>query len=345
MAIHNARTEDYGHTDGKQASKKSSIEKAEKFVEKIKNLISPHLKVCETYKPGKELRINGAPAVRLPDGKLVIAPDLRCTTHSGKVFWVEAKDKCQRGAFPDTGGDLHQVLGWYQISSKLREPVLLVFQDPPLEQGILRITSSEDLVDYKERWARFKGEPYGNWLSICLEPKDCYPQIFWNSSREVPLFILYFHVNTMKTLGSFAEVVKESEYQKRPKNLAAFHSLGLEQLLPLSIGGPGDKEETQKYVDLARDIISLVDSRRDSHAPEDRRRAIIDNPTAVTQPPSLIEDQVRAAAGNLTIPRGDFKDIPISKLNPGYLKELYENDKFKKIYPELYLAIGTLLGL
>lgn len=78
MQIHNNRTDDYGHQDGVQANKEDSIKISKKLVSEIKKLIEPYVQSCEEYEPDKDLRINGAPAVKVQNGKLVIAPDIKC---------------------------------------------------------------------------------------------------------------------------------------------------------------------------------------------------------------------------------------------------------------------------
>jgi hypothetical protein len=110
----NNRNNTYRHTN-QQEEKGKSIISSKTLVSIIKEKILQIQNVasCEQYEPDESLRVNGAPAVRLPSGKLAIAPDLKCTLQNGKIFWVEVKDKCQRFYKPDTGADLHQILGFY----------------------------------------------------------------------------------------------------------------------------------------------------------------------------------------------------------------------------------------
>lgn len=206
MQIHNNRTDDYGHQDGVQANKEDSIKISKKLVSEIKKLIEPYVQSCEEYEPDKDLRINGAPAVKVQNGKLVIAPDIKCISKKGEVFWIEVKDKCQRFYQPDTGADLHQVLGWYEINKELQEPVLLVFKDASESEctakkleNMQQAMYDNKLEIFKQRWNRFSGALYGNWLSKCItfsnEPK--YPFVTLERTRNMPINIFYFHVDNM----------------------------------------------------------------------------------------------------------------------------------------------------
>lgn len=197
--------------DGWQAGKRFSVSKSKTLVSEVQALVSPFLKECLPYTPPKEDCIGDAPAVRLSTGKLAIAPDLRCVTLAGKVFWIEVKDKAQRFYFPDTGADLHQVLGWYDIEKDSGEPVLVIFRDPALESCLPRENVAADrLAAFKSRWERFSGKFYGNWLSTCLERHPKYPRIMTERSREMEMNILYFPVSSMRLLeGNWKEIFAE----------------------------------------------------------------------------------------------------------------------------------------
>ena len=129
---------------------KNLVEKIQKQILKVKEVVS-----CEQYEPDESSRINKAPAVKLPNGKLVIAPDLRCQLNNNKTFWIEVKDKCQRFFKPDTGADLHQILGFYQINNELNEPVLMIFQDASKDDCCVTTNKKKNLLafkNFKKRW-------------------------------------------------------------------------------------------------------------------------------------------------------------------------------------------------
>src|SRR5436189_1938943 len=102
---------DYDAQAESQASKENSLTQAKGLAESIRQAVLPFVKECICFEG--EVKLGSAPAVKLPNGKLSIAPDLKCTTHNDNVFWIEVKDKCQRFYFDDTGADLFQVKGWY----------------------------------------------------------------------------------------------------------------------------------------------------------------------------------------------------------------------------------------
>lgn len=186
-----------------QSDKVSSVKKSKELVNEVYNLVKTHLKECEIYEPNNELRIHDAPAVKLPSGKLAIAPDIRCKTSNNKIFWIEVKDKAQRVYFPDTGADLHQVLGWYDINKELEQPVLIIFKDPDCNSCLPRNPVKKDVEErFKERWNKFQGEMYGEWLSIllCLDEDKKYPCVFEERSRNIKMNILYFQVSKMRKI-------------------------------------------------------------------------------------------------------------------------------------------------
>lgn len=111
MAL-NQRKE-YGDFVFGQANKSASISQSGHFVRQIMSAVEPHLDICTYFE--SEAKLGSAPAVELPSGRVVIAPDILCRTNQGSVFWIEAKDKCQRFYKPDTGADIHQVYGWYKV--------------------------------------------------------------------------------------------------------------------------------------------------------------------------------------------------------------------------------------
>lgn len=214
MVINQRR--EYGGEDW-QAGKQFSVKKSKALVSEVQALVSPFLKECLPYTPPKEDCIGEAPAVRLPDGRLAIAPDLRCVSLAGKTFWIEVKDKAQRFYFPDTGADLHQVLGWYDIEKDCSEPVLVAFRDPALESCLPRgYVTADRLASFKSRWSRFSGKFYGDWLSSCLQSIPGYPRIMHEKSREMEMNILYFPVNSMRLLdGNWKEIFAELDTNSR----------------------------------------------------------------------------------------------------------------------------------
>jgi hypothetical protein len=213
MPVHNNRSQTYIHTK-EQENKNDSISTSKKLVKDIQKIFLENQEIlsCEEYEPDDSLRINGAPAIKLPNGKLVIAPDLKCKMIDGTIFWIEVKDKCQRFFKPDTGADLHQVLGFYQINKLLKEPVLMVFKDASFNECSV---SGENISDelklkYKNRWNLFKGLPYANWLNNCLSIDNLnkYPMINEEKSRNISMYIFYFHINSFKLLD-VKEVLEE----------------------------------------------------------------------------------------------------------------------------------------
>jgi len=209
MATLNDRT-DYTDGNNSQLNKKDSVAGSKLLVTKIIKELEDYLESCLEYEPDDpKLRINNAPAVELPSHELVIAPDIKCKTKAGEIFWIEAKDKCQRFYPPDTGADLHQVLGWYKINKYLSEPVFLVFQDASLEDCSEEKAKPYEKNQFKKRWDLFKGNMYGAWLSELLIVSDSpkYPKIFFESTRSTPIYILYFYVKQMSTINNWEEII------------------------------------------------------------------------------------------------------------------------------------------
>ena len=200
---------DYIDGDDAQGSKSHSLILANQFAKEIQATVAPLLTECVIYNSEKTL--GKAPAVELPNGKLAIAPDIRCVTHSGKVFWFEIKDKAQRFYYPDTGADLFQVYGWYNINKFYDEPVFVLFKDPSLKSCLPRNPSELRLKEFKARWLKFNGNPYGGWLGNLLILNDNYPRIFDERSRELRMHILYFLVNSMKPIEDWKVLIDEVE--------------------------------------------------------------------------------------------------------------------------------------
>ncbi|MDD5546405.1 MAG: hypothetical protein PHO67_04510 [Candidatus Omnitrophica bacterium] len=199
---------DYGDYQFGQADKGNSLTKATDFVKEIVKDASPFLDACEYY--NSEKKLGKAPAVELPGGKLVIAPDVICRTKKGNIFWIEAKDKSQRFYKPDTGADLFQVYGWYKVWSKLNQPVFIVFKDPDFDSCLPRKTVDRKLVEtFKKRWELFKGRPYGGWLNTLLVLQEQYPQIFAERSRDIPMFIFYFLVYLMQGNITWEKIIND----------------------------------------------------------------------------------------------------------------------------------------
>jgi hypothetical protein len=203
MAL-NTRKDYDDSTDG-QGSKNHSLEKASQFVKFIHSLISPLLSECIYYESEKKL--GNAPSVELPNGKLAIAPDLRCVTNNGNVFWIEVKDKSQRFYHPDTGADIFQVYGWYNIFKYFSEPVFVLFKDPAFESCLPKSPSKDRLTEFKARWDLFNGETYGGWLSDLLVSDGKYPRVFQEHSRELIMYILYFRVALMTKVSDFNTLI------------------------------------------------------------------------------------------------------------------------------------------
>lgn len=199
----NNRNDAYKHSS-EQEKKDESLTGSKNLVKIIQRRLQQldNIACCVEYEPDMSLRIAGAPAVRLPNGKLVIAPDLRCLLKDGRTFWVEVKDKCQRFYKPDTGADLHQILGFYQINKILHQPVLMVFQDAKEEECLVKNANETQKKKFKQRWLKFEGEPYGGWIKECLtlDKNNNYPLVAFEKSRTVPIFIFYFSVYKLKKL-------------------------------------------------------------------------------------------------------------------------------------------------
>ncbi len=199
---------DYGNYVFGQANKSQSIEKATSFVKEIINELSPFLESCENYNSKKKL--GNAPAVELPNGNLVVAPDIICQTKSGHIFWVEAKDKSQRFYHPDTGADIFQVYGWFKVWSLFSQPVFVVFKDPDFSSCLPRNDMKEKKIcDFKKRWDLFSGKPYGNWLNVLLGLKNNYPQIFLERTRQSEMYIFYFLVSLMQSSISWKKSIDD----------------------------------------------------------------------------------------------------------------------------------------
>jgi len=192
---------DYKDSKIGQGSKDFSLDKASKFVAFIHSQISPLLSECIYYDSDKKL--GNAPCVELPNGKLAIAPDLRCVTKNGNVFWIEVKDKSQRFYHPDTGADIFQVYGWYNIFKYFNEPVFVLFKDPAFESCLPPNPPESRMSEFKSRWELFSGETYGAWLSELLKLDGRYPRVFKEHSREMIMYILYFRVALMSTVSDF----------------------------------------------------------------------------------------------------------------------------------------------
>lgn len=135
-------------------------------------------------------------------------------TKDDKVFWIEVKDKAQRVFFQDTGADLHQVLGWYDINENLKEPVLVIFKDPDYLSCLPKSKNTDEdvIARFKKRWDKFNGDYYGNWLTSLLKIDKTlkYPCIFSERSRDIDMNILYFHINKMvKIEENISKILKE----------------------------------------------------------------------------------------------------------------------------------------
>ncbi len=206
MAL-NKRT-DYGADDEQQGSKSNSLTLASKFVKEIIEEITPLVDSCIYY--NSEIKLGNAPAVELPNGKKAIAPDILCLTKNGKRFWIEVKDKSQRFFHPDTGADLFQVYGWYNINKFLGEPVFVLFKDPPFDDCLPRTKVSDDRISsFKSRWINFGGSPYGSWLSNCMALTENYPRIFKERTRNEMMYIIYFSVFSLAKVTSWEAIIKQ----------------------------------------------------------------------------------------------------------------------------------------
>lgn len=231
----NDRNDTFIHESGVQEKKENSILNSKGLVYKIEQLFKTNtdIKSIEQYEPNETLRINGAPAVKLPTGELVIAPDLKCELKDGTIFWIEVKDKCQRFFKPDTGADLHQILGFYQIDFCLNQPVLMVFQDSTLTRCSVSNASDTLKEKFRKRWELFNGEPYGNWLRNCLILNDNskYPMIAKERSRDLEMYIFYFNIYTLgkidpiKCLNTLKDVKKIEIKAYADQSLLSFEEL------------------------------------------------------------------------------------------------------------------------
>jgi hypothetical protein len=247
MPITNERNGDYTSQNKEQLGKADSVKISKTLVRQVYDLVLPLVEVCEEYEPDKTLRLSGAPAVKINE-KLVIAPDLKCTTKNGNIFWIEVKDKCQRFFMPDTGADVHQVLGWYDINKYNKEPVLVIFRDPPLEKCVV---GGQNTDKYTERWNKFSGQPYGNWLSnlLVLNNRTSYPKLYPERSRQDVMHICYFHIENMISidLNVLKQKILEVDAQSVPvipqnfqmylKENSNFTLIDESRVRTLSIGG------------------------------------------------------------------------------------------------------------
>lgn len=234
MALNQRQT--YAAEHDTQATKSRSLSQAKALVLSVQAQLAPHLKSCEIYEPDQAHRIAGAPAVNI-GGQLMIAPDLRCVTHDGQVFWVEVKDKSQRMAHPDTGADLHQCLGWYMLNRVLGQPVFLLFQDPAdPREGLSANASAAQRADYTERWGRFGGKPYGAWIGDAIKPKSGYPFVSQDRSRNKPMSILYFAIDRMRPV-EFEAMVAGAAGHTEVGELQAYHRIEFDEIAGMSIGG------------------------------------------------------------------------------------------------------------
>ncbi|PKD45289.1 hypothetical protein [Rhodohalobacter barkolensis] len=216
---------DYIDSEASQGSKSNSLELAHQFVKEIHSDIAPLLQECIIFDSEKTL--GNAPAVEIPNDKLAIAPDIRCTTHEGNVFWFEVKDKSQRFYYPDTGADLFQVYGWYNINKHYSEPVFVLFKDPPFDSCIPKTPSEKNLEKFKPRWSKFNGKPYGAWLSQLLELNNNYPRIFNERSRNQQMPILYFLISQMQPVTSWQALIDEVDGKNIPdvkETFEAYHN-------------------------------------------------------------------------------------------------------------------------
>ncbi|MDT0676460.1 hypothetical protein [Autumnicola musiva] len=202
----------YIDSDEPQGTKGHSLKKANDFVLSIRDEIAPLLEECIIYESKK--RLGKAPSVELPNGKLAIAPDIRCVTKAGNVFWFEIKDKAQRFYYPDTGADIFQVYGWYKINKEFQEPVFVLFQDPDFESCLPKNPPYAKLESFKARWERSEGKPYGNWLSNLLVLKKKYPRVFSERSRNLEMYIMYFLVEKMEKVTSYQDLIYEVDNKK-----------------------------------------------------------------------------------------------------------------------------------
>ena len=214
---------DYNDSSQGQGSKEFSLKKANQFVLDIKEDISPLLSECIVYDSVKKL--GNAPCVELPNGKLAIAPDLRCVTKQGNVFWFEIKDKSQRFYYPDTGADIFQVYGWYNTFKYYEEPVFVLFKDPSFSSCLPRNPNKNKEREFKNRWDRFLGKPYGAWLGDLLQLKSNYPRVFEERSRDLRMLIMYFLVSEMNPIldwSSLIDAVDSKSIKPVPDTISAY---------------------------------------------------------------------------------------------------------------------------
>ncbi|MBU4502210.1 MAG: hypothetical protein KKA79_06445 [Nanoarchaeota archaeon] len=204
---------------GKQLDKDSTVQIAEKTVDVALALLeeTDEFINISKYEPEEEtLYIRDSPIVQIEssDGIIkAIAPDIRGEMKSGITIWIEVKDKSQRAFYPDTGCDIHQFIGFWNINKYLKEPVLMMFIDPsPEDIGFPPKLKGSKKTDYIQRLKKFRiGEVpvfYGNWLSVLskYEVATQYPLCCHERSRTIPMQIVYFEISKMKRLGASREI-------------------------------------------------------------------------------------------------------------------------------------------
>ncbi|TFU26257.1 hypothetical protein [Thermus tengchongensis] len=187
--------------------KKDSVTRSRDLVLALKELLDRAGVSCDFAENVTDESINGAPAVRLSEDRLALAPDLYCE-YAGKRFWVEVKDKCQRFYWEDTGINLQELVSFYDIHRLKGEPILLVFKDASLDECMVNSAKKEQKEAYQKRWQRFQGKPYGEWLDNLLRRSSCpYPLGSLDHSRGVPMYIVYFQVDLMRSLETNLEAL------------------------------------------------------------------------------------------------------------------------------------------
>jgi hypothetical protein len=193
--------------------KQDSVRQSNELVYAIKKILEEAGLKCQLAEEVKDGNISGAPAIQLPDGRLVLAPDLYCE-YKGRRFWVEVKDKCQRFFYEDTGINLQELVSFYDVQQQREEPILLIFQDDSLEECLAKNAENEKKERYRIRWQKFGGKPYGNWLENLLQAPFPYPLMSKDHSRRVAMYIVYFPVNLMHSLETIL-----STFLQDPKNV------------------------------------------------------------------------------------------------------------------------------
>jgi len=218
-----------------QKNKITTIEKAKQKVNIACDLLQKTgmFRDVSFYRPdSKKLYIGNAPAIYVdtPKGrKLVIAPDLRCSLLDETYMWVEVKDKPQRFFYPDTGCDAHQYVGFWSVNKYKREPVLMLFTDPPLEEMIgLKGLSQDVRESFIRRWKRFAPDDmpvfYGNWIKILAEfdGKSKYPKCFHERSRDKPMKIIYMDIEKMMPFSKIESLRAFIENRTKARDIGEF---------------------------------------------------------------------------------------------------------------------------